>query len=79
MLRLFDFIVRLIVLLRAGVFTFSDNRNKLGNNAQFFQRAKQDLITKVKESFHLTIQLPDSAGKNGTSTNGKMAMLSRPC
>lgn len=70
MLRLFDFIVKLIVLLRAGIYRWSDTKSVLGNRYRFFVKAKQDLIDTVKRECHTTIEVPDSAGKGGTSTNG---------
>ena len=70
MLRLFDFLVRLIILLNAGIFTFSDNKNVLNRLYPFFLLSKQKLIDEVKEAFTMTIEVPDSTGKGGTSTTG---------
>ena len=63
------------MLLKAHNFVFSDNRNKLGHQYLFSQNASQVLIEKVKEKFHLKIELPDSTGKGGTSINGNAVQL----
>ena len=37
---------------------------------EFFKRAKDEVIAFVKEKTHITIKVPDSTGKGGTSTPG---------
>ena len=45
MLRMFDFLIRLVVLLSAGIYEFTDNKNVLGpTRNRFFQTARQRLI-----------------------------------
>ena len=70
MLRTWDFIVKLICLLRAEVYIFSIEPNVLKEKYKDYKTAKKDLIDKVKEKVHIIIEVPDAAGKGGTSTNG---------
>ena len=70
LLRTFDFIFKLLCLLRAGIFTWSENRNQLGHSYVFYQRSKDEIKTAIKDTLHLSIEVPDSTGKGGTTTNG---------
>ena len=65
LLRTFDFIIKLISLLRAGITVWSENKNQLGRSFQFYKQAKDEVISVVKEKTHITIEVPDSTGKGG--------------
>ena len=71
MLRVFDNYIKLIYLLRAEIFIFSDNQNVLGRSFQFFKQAKIEIQQLMKESTGMIIDIPDG-GRGGTSTTGNV-------
>ena len=70
LLRTFDFVLKLLVLLRANIDVWTENKKQLGERFESFKRAKNEVIAHVKEKTNITIEVPDSTGKGGTSTTG---------
>ena len=70
MLRTWDFIIKIIFFIRAEMYTFSTEANILKGKCDDYKKAKKDLIDIVKKEMNIIIQVPDSTGKGGTSTNG---------
>ena len=70
LLRCFDHFMKLVVHVKAGVYTWTEEKASYDN--PFLKKAKQELQDKIK-LLGIKWDIPDSAGKGGTTTNGNVA------
>ena len=70
MLRTWDFIIKIICFIRAEMYTFSTEANILKDKYDDYKKAKKSLIDIDKKEIDIIMEVPDSTGKGGTSTNG---------
>ena len=73
LLRSFDFVMKVIVHILAGVYDWSDS--KASHNSRFLVAAKEEL---QQENLSFTTQkwdFPDGTGKGGTTTTGNTACV----
>ena len=63
LLRLFDFILKIIYHLNAELFIWSDEKKVLGNKYLDLQKSKVTLRTCIKEGTNISVDMPDSTGK----------------
>ncbi|KAL5254995.1 hypothetical protein ACHWQZ_G014442 [Mnemiopsis leidyi] len=71
-LRSFDFLLKIVYHLNAGVFNWSNEEKTLGYQYRFLKQSKESVRAHLKEQTHLAIDIPDSTGKGGTSTTGNV-------
>ena len=72
LLRTFDHFMKTVVHLKAGVLDWSESPSSI--NMVFLKRAKGQLRERIYADIHGTNwDLPDQAGKGGTTTDGNMA------
>ena len=71
MLRTFDHFMKVVVHIKAGVFSWSKSNS---TDKLFLQTAKKQLQDVIKEKIHnIKWDFPDSTGKGGTTTTGNVA------
>ena len=68
--RVFDTLLKLIYHLNAQIFNWSDEKKALGDDYQVLQESKVTVRALIKEKTHISVDIPDSTGKGGTSTTG---------
>ena len=80
-MRFFDTLLKIIYHLNAGIFKWSDDKNVLGSSFQLLKNSKDTVKAIIKEKTHLSIDIPDSTGKGGTSTTGNVihTIMSKEC
>ena len=72
-MNFFKALLKLIYHLHAGVFNWSDEKNVLGSrDYQKLKNSKETVRSVIKEKTNLTVDVPDSTGKGGTSTTGNV-------
>ena len=74
-MRFFDTILKIIYHLNAGIFKWSDDKNVLGSSFQLLKTSKDTVKAIIKEKTHLSVDVPDSTGKGGTSTTGNVIQV----
>ena len=72
-LRFFDFVLKIVCHLNANIFNWSQEKNILGDdNYKTLQNSKSIVRALIKENTGISVDMPNSTGKGGTSTNGNV-------
>lgn len=72
-LRTGDTILKIIYHLNAGLFNWSDEKSKLGDDGYLLlKESKVRVRASIKEGTSISVDMPDSTGKGGTSTTGNV-------
>ena len=76
--RVFETLLKLIYHLNGRIFNWSDEKKVLGDDYSILQASKNTVRALIKEKTHISVDIPDSTGKGGTSTTGNVvhALLS---
>ena len=69
-LRFFDFLLKIIYCLNAGLFNWSNEQTVLGASYRFLKESKDVVRSAIRDQTGVAIDIPDATGKGGTSTSG---------
>ena len=70
--RFFDFLLKIIYHLNAGIFMWSDDKKVLGSCYESLKNSKDNIRKEIKEKTNAAVDMPDATGKGGTSTTGNV-------
>ena len=71
-MRSFDNILKLIYHLKSETFQWTESSHKLGKFADIYNTAKKDSRKLIDQQTGIKVDIPDAAGKGGTTTNGNV-------
>ena len=71
-LRFFDFMLKIVYHLNAGIFNWSDGKNVLGSDYEKLKNSKDNVRKSLREGTHSAVDIPDATGKGGTTTTGNV-------
>ena len=72
LLRVFDFILKIIYHLNAGLLIWSYQTSVFCSDYVQLQKSKDRVHASIKERTNISVDMPDSTGKGGTSTTGNV-------
>ena len=71
-LRFFDFMLKIVYHLNAGIFNWSDGKNVLGSEYEKLKNSIDNVRKSLREGTHSAVDIPDATGKGGTTTTGNV-------
>ena len=75
LMRSFDNVLKLIYHLKSETFQWTESSNKLGEFADVYNTAKKDSCKLIDQQTCIKVDIPDAAGKGGTTTNGNVCKI----
>ena len=72
LMRAFDFFLKIIYHLNAGLFIWSNGKSFLGSDYVLLQQSKDRVRASIKEKTNISVDIPDFTGKGGMSTTGNV-------
>ena len=72
LMRCFDFVLKLIYHLMSETFQWTESNKKLGKHAESYFKAKNYAHEVIKQQTGIKVDIPDSAGKGGSTTTGNV-------
>ena len=72
LLRTFDFCMKLINFLRAGIFKWSESKIALGQSYESLIKARSEVQKQIKMATGILVDAPDATGHGGSSTTGNV-------